>query len=69
MWFEVSQSKLLERPHLLNNQGKMDWKCASFSRASALGARALQAQICKFKPSHNNKERMNRRPEKSCGWW
>jgi hypothetical protein len=54
--FEASPGKQFYRPHLQNNQSKMDWGCGSSSRAPA-----LQVQSLEFKPQ--SQERKKERKE------
>jgi hypothetical protein len=35
-WFKASLGKQFARPHLQNNQSKMDWRCGSSGKAPAL---------------------------------
>jgi hypothetical protein len=48
-WFEASLGKYFSRPHLQNNQSKMDWSCGSSK------APALQVQSPEFKPRSHKK--------------
>jgi hypothetical protein len=51
---------VLETPHL-RNKSKMDWRCGSYGRVSA-----LQAQSPVFKPSSTKKKTSKQNPTHSC---
>jgi hypothetical protein len=51
-WFKVSLGKQFARPHLQNNQSKMDWRHGPCGRTPALPARSPE-----FKPQFYQKKK------------